>query len=494
MPRLQSNVMAARNTLLASPEGQLPSLTLPILPCSTDYVARSDVWGFGLSNRGSSCDELAYLESGVVSLIKRVHGIRRMSINLMDLVKGAVGSQMGPLAGLLGESEQNTNSAINTAIPAILGGLMKKSSSNEGANQIFKTLDDHDGGILDNLGGLLGGGNHTGLLNQGGGLLDMIFGGNRSSMLGTIARMAGLGEGKIGTLLSVLAPIVMGVIGKQRRSSNLDASGLASMLSSQKDHLAGHMPGELSSSLGLGNLFGDVAGAASGAVSGAAGAVGDAAGTVGDAAAHGVRSAGQAVGNAGQAAGDAGRAAAGAVGDAGKAGGGMLMALLPLILIGALAFLAWKFLMPGAADVAGGAADAVGDVAGAVSDGAGNMAGAVADGVNGIKMPEINIPGFPTAEIGSTFGNLTKSISGIKDEASAKAVLPQFEKAGTMLDGLDLGAIAGGPSKEAVGGMFGGLVEKLKTALETAYAIPGVKGVLEPVVGDLLGKLSAFGV
>ena len=473
-----------------------------------------------------------------------------MTVNLMDLVKGAVGSQIGPLSGILGESEQNTNSAIGTAIPAILGGLMKKGSDQQGAGQIFKTLDDHDGGILDNLGGLLGGGNHQGVMDKGNGLLDMIFGGNRSGLLGTIGRIAGLGGSKTGMLMSLLAPVVMGVLGKQRRSQNLDAGGMMNLLNSQKDHLAGHMPGELSQSLGLGNMFSGAAGAVSGAASAAGQGVKSAAGAVGDAG----RATAGAVGGAGRAAAGAAGDAAGAVGNAGKAGGGMLMALLPLLLIGALAFLGWRFFMGGGAgkmagkagdmagemagkagDMAGGVAGGVGDMAGGVAGGLGDAAGAVAGGVGdaagavagglgdaagavaggvgdvagtvtgglgdaagavagGMSLPKFNIPGFDSQKIGGTFGDLTSSISGITDKESATAVASKFEEAGTMLDGLNLGDIAAGPQKEAVGGMFGSLIGKLQPALETAYGIPGVRGVLEPVVTQFMGKLAPLGI
>lgn len=368
-----------------------------------------------------------------------------MSVNLMDLVKGAVGSQMGPLAGILGESEQKTQSLLGAAVPAILGGLMNKSSSSDGANEIFKTLDDHDGGILDNLGGLLGGGNHTGLLNQGSGLLGMIFGNRQSTMITTIAKMLGLGDSKITTALSLLAPIVMGVIGKQRRSQNLDVGGLTGLLADQKTHLSGHMPGELSDSLGLGNIFGAGADAVQGA---------------GQAAAHGAQAAGRAAQDAGRAATDA--------------GGGLFKMLLPLLILGAIAFLGYQFLFKNPP-----AAPTLDDVAISTPE---------------ISMPKIDLPGFDTGAINDTFGGLTDAVKGIKDEASAQLVIPQLEKTNTMLDGLGLADIATGPDSEAVSGLFGGLLTKLRDALDTAYAIPGVKGILEPYVTPLLEKLAVFGL
>ena len=371
-----------------------------------------------------------------------------MSVNLMELVKGAVGSQIGPLAGILGESESTTNSAIGAAIPALLGGLMKKTSTPTGANEVFKTLDDHDGGILDNIGGLLGGGNHSGLLNTGTSLLGMLFGNNQSSLLGTIGRLAGIGNSKAGTLLGLLAPVVMGVLGKQRRSAGLDASGLANMLSSQKDHLAGQIPSELSDTLGLGDMFG------------------------------GAQRAGAA---ATQAVGNAGRATAHAAGDAASAGGGLFKWLLPLLVIGGLALIGYKMFFNNGAPTVQTPEISVPEV---------NVEMPNLD----MNLPKIDLPGFDSAAIGKSFGGLTQAIGNIKDVESAQLVLPKLEEANSMVDGLDLGAIAGGPQKEAVAGMLGGLIQKMKTALDTAYAIPGVREILDPVVRPFLQKFVALGL
>ena len=44
------------------------------------------------------------------------------------------------------------------------------------------------------------------------------------------------------SLMGLLAPVVMGVLGQQRRTSGLDATGLARLLTSQKDNIASAIP------------------------------------------------------------------------------------------------------------------------------------------------------------------------------------------------------------------------------------------------------------
>ena len=188
-----------------------------------------------------------------------------MSINLLDLAKGAIGNQvMGQLGGILGLDNNKTSSAVNAALPTILGGMMSKASTNDGANELFKELNNHDGGILDNLGGLISG-DGGGLVKMGTSLLPLLFGSRQSSMVGTIAKTLGLGDGIATKLLGMLAPIVMGVVGKQTRASNLDASGFANMLSDQKDHIASALPAGMGDNLGLSGLLGSAGSAVSSA-------------------------------------------------------------------------------------------------------------------------------------------------------------------------------------------------------------------------------------
>ena len=94
-----------------------------------------------------------------------------MAINLMDLVKTAINTsgvadQIGSAVGL---EKSKTNSAIEAAIPVLLGGLMKKAATPAGASElsnIFKKQD-ADPSVLDNLSSLVTGGASSKLLGLG---------------------------------------------------------------------------------------------------------------------------------------------------------------------------------------------------------------------------------------------------------------------------------------------------------------------------------------
>ena len=45
-----------------------------------------------------------------------------------------------------------------------------------------------------------------------------------------VSQISGLGQGQAGNLMTILAPIVMGMLGKQKRQSGLDSGGIANIL------------------------------------------------------------------------------------------------------------------------------------------------------------------------------------------------------------------------------------------------------------------------
>ena len=66
-----------------------------------------------------------------------------MSVNLLELLQGQIGKQViGQVGNILGESEENTTSAVGAALPSLVGGLMKQASTTQGAEDLNRQLDD----------------------------------------------------------------------------------------------------------------------------------------------------------------------------------------------------------------------------------------------------------------------------------------------------------------------------------------------------------------
>jgi len=161
-----------------------------------------------------------------------------MSESLLEgLAKQFSGDTIGQLSSLLGAPQDQTGNAVAAALPMLLGSMMGAAQKPEGANALFGALNnDHDGSILDMLGPLLGGGYPTRALGADGGrILGHILGNNQNNVVQAVSRGSGVDQSMIAKLLPILAPIVMGYLGKRLRGGGLDAGGLGSLLGAERE-------------------------------------------------------------------------------------------------------------------------------------------------------------------------------------------------------------------------------------------------------------------
>ncbi len=158
--------------------------------------------------------------------------------NLIDLLQGQLSEGLvEQFANQLGGADkEQTASATSGIISMITSALAKNAATPEGAGALASALDrDHDGSILEDLMGYATGsmqqkeGLNTSMLN-GAGILKHILGGKQSNAIDVISQMSGLQSDKTGNLMAMLAPIVLGMLGKQKRQNNLDQGGLADIL------------------------------------------------------------------------------------------------------------------------------------------------------------------------------------------------------------------------------------------------------------------------
>lgn len=183
-----------------------------------------------------------------------------MSINLLDLLKSEVGTQLlGPAANFLGETETTTNKALSGILPSILGSLMDKGSDKTGAGSIMDMIGNADTSLLDNIGSVFCGSNSGGglssLLTGGSGILSMLLGKNKlGSLIDIVSSFSGMKSGSSSTLLKLVAPFIMSALAKKVKSMGLDGLGLSNLLGEQKSFIKDALPEGFSGALGLASL------------------------------------------------------------------------------------------------------------------------------------------------------------------------------------------------------------------------------------------------
>lgn len=186
-------------------------------------------------------------------------------MDLIGLVKDQLTSSViSQIGGFLSEKPEKVTSGFSAALPAILGGFMEKASTNKGAGDLLKLInnDTVSEGFLGNMGNFFTGGNTDNILSAGTGILGSIFAGNKlGALTDLIGNVSGLGSKSSSSLLSLAAPLMLGTLSKQVKSQGLGVVGLSKMLMGQKDFVKASLPAGIGSILNvnsLGNFMGDV--------------------------------------------------------------------------------------------------------------------------------------------------------------------------------------------------------------------------------------------
>jgi OmpA-OmpF porin, OOP family len=182
-----------------------------------------------------------------------------MAGSILDSLMGLLGPQVvGPVASQLGESTDTVQRGLQTGAAAMLAGLAAKVGQPGFLSQIFSLITNPANtsgalsGLTANPGSLVSSLTSSPLGSLGGQFLSSIFGSNMPSVTDTIGRSTGLASNKVGSLLSMAAPLLLGVVGQHVRQNNLTAADLGSTLKAEAPSFQRFLPA------GLGSLLGGV--------------------------------------------------------------------------------------------------------------------------------------------------------------------------------------------------------------------------------------------
>lgn len=143
-------------------------------------------------------------------------------MNLIELITGNAGNQVASQAeNKFGISKNQIIALLAVAAPLVISYLRKKSQEDPNeAEALNNALDkDHDGSILDNPAQV------EARVQEGGSILDHIFGGQKAQVENQLSQNTGISMDKIGPILAMLAPLIMGYIGKEKQSNGVNSGG-----------------------------------------------------------------------------------------------------------------------------------------------------------------------------------------------------------------------------------------------------------------------------
>ena len=381
-----------------------------------------------------------------------------MATNLLNLFKDQLSDDvLGNVSSLLGGEQKDTiQKGLMAAAPALLGGIMDKASSPEGAKSIFNMLG--DGSTVNNLAGTLGAGGAQleGFLGKGLDFVKNILGEKASGVIDLVSSVSGMGKDSSSSILSIAGSVLGGVLGKQK-ASGMDLGSFVGLLSNQGSFLDKFAPAGLASLLGLSSFsgisdkLGSLASGALGfagntgkaAVDGVGKIIGGAAGMAGDAGKSVIGSAGKIAGGAAGLAGNAGKAAfdgaskvsgaaANTANNAVKSGGSLVKKILPWA-IGIIGLLLAFFLIKGC--------DSEKSIMDNVKDAANETTGAIKNTANGVTDAAGNV----VDATGNAIDNTVDAAGNVLD-AAGNAIGKTVDAAGNAVDaaGNTIGNVAGG--------------------------------------------------
>ena len=160
---------------------------------------------------------------------------------LLDMLQQRLGGDaVRQISNRIGADPGTTGNAIDAALPLLLSALARNAGDTNEAQSLARAVsDDHDGTILDDVPGYVGRASE----GPGAGILRHVLGGRQPAVQQGLSQATGLDAGKAGTLLTMLAPLVMGALGRAKRENSLDAGGIATLLTGEQEHLKQSAPG-----------------------------------------------------------------------------------------------------------------------------------------------------------------------------------------------------------------------------------------------------------
>jgi hypothetical protein len=158
------------------------------------------------------------------------HIIKIQKMDITDLLQGPMKdiiiNQIGQQFGLGDKGQANT--AVDGILATLLNGVANNASTPEGETGLMNALEkDHDGSILNDLGGFL-----SGMVQpsnpktaNGEGILNHILGEKKGNAAESISKASGIDTASIMKMMATLAPVVLGMLGKAKAQPQVQQGG-----------------------------------------------------------------------------------------------------------------------------------------------------------------------------------------------------------------------------------------------------------------------------
>lgn len=145
------------------------------------------------------------------------------------------GQTIDDIARKVGANPQDVQKAAKISVPTLVEALNKNAQDEEKRASLNKALEDHSEDNVEDLQGFLSGMD----MADGQKMLGHILGGKKNQVENNISKSSGLSSGQVTGLLAMLAPILIGMLGKKKKEENISKESLPDLTGSLGNILGG---------------------------------------------------------------------------------------------------------------------------------------------------------------------------------------------------------------------------------------------------------------
>ncbi len=141
-------------------------------------------------------------------------------MNVLEMLGGLLPAQASTVASQVGATPEQTQAAMQASVPLILNALHQNAQTPEGEAALSSALAQHDGSSLDNFA--------QGQLpsaQDGSAILGHAFGGQAPEAANAVAQHAGIDPQMAMQVLSMVAPLVLGALGRGQSQGGMGSLG-----------------------------------------------------------------------------------------------------------------------------------------------------------------------------------------------------------------------------------------------------------------------------
>jgi hypothetical protein len=174
-------------------------------------------------------------------------------MNIQELIMKQLGNPqvLDQLGKTVGANPEQVQKVAQLGLPTLLEALNRNAGTPQGAQALAGALEQHQDVNVNDLPGFL----QNVDTQDGAKILQHMLSGKSDRVQNNLARQTGLDGSQVSGLLQQFAPLLLGLLGNQKKAQNLDAAGIAGLTSQLTNTLGGSGGGGL---MGLAAQFLDV--------------------------------------------------------------------------------------------------------------------------------------------------------------------------------------------------------------------------------------------